>query len=53
MDDTSMLFLYKSSFLCYNPPKGADTMKKPSHADKKAQKILNDPQFQKNWASHS
>lgn len=27
-------------------------MKKPSIADKKAQKILNDPQFQKNWASH-
>ena len=27
-------------------------MKKPSIADKKAQKALNDPQFQKNWASH-
>jgi tetratricopeptide (TPR) repeat protein len=33
-------------------PKGADTMKKPSIADKKVQKALNDPQFQKNWASH-
>ena len=27
-------------------------MKKPSIADKKAQKILNDPKFQKDWASH-
>ena len=27
-------------------------MTKPSMADKKAQKMLNDPQFQKNWASH-
>lgn len=27
-------------------------MKKPSIADKKAQKMLNDPQFQKNWAAH-
>lgn len=27
-------------------------MKNPSPADKKAQKALNDPQFQKNWASH-
>ena len=32
--------------------KGADTMKKPSAADKKTQKMLNDPQFQKNWATH-
>ena len=27
-------------------------MKKPSIVDKKVQKMLNDPQFQKNWASH-
>ena len=27
-------------------------MSKPSPADKKAQKLLSDPQFQKNWASH-
>ena len=27
-------------------------MKKPSPADKKAQKALNDPKFQKDWASH-
>lgn len=27
-------------------------MSKPSAADKKAQKALSDPQFQKNWASH-
>ena len=27
-------------------------MKKPSAADKKTQKMLNDPQFLKNWASH-
>lgn len=27
-------------------------MKKPSRADKKAQKLLNDPQYLKNWAAH-
>lgn len=27
-------------------------MSKPSPADRKAQKAMNDPQFQKNWASH-
>ena len=28
-------------------------MKKPSRTDKKTQKLLSDPQYLKNWASHT
>lgn len=52
MDQASMLFLYKFRFLCYNPFKGADTMKKQSLSDKMAQKSFNSPEIKKNWAVH-
>lgn len=44
--------LYKSVFFCYNPSKGADTMKKLSPAEKKAEKTFFGADMQKSWATH-